>query len=87
MFSVYIIESQLDGTFYIGYSKNIEKRLEGHNRGQSKFTKSKGPWKLVYSESFENKADALRRERFLKRQKNRGFYLSLIQNWSGSSVG
>ena len=84
---VYILESQKDGSYYIGYTSDVNKRLNDHNSGKSRYTSRKTPWKLVYHEEFEAKSEAIRRERFLKNQKNRDFYMSLIKNWSGSSVG
>ena len=77
-YSVYIIQSEVDGSFYIGYSKDPEKRLLKHNSAKTGFTARKKPWKLVYTESFNTKAEAIKREKFLKRQKNREFYQKLI---------
>ncbi len=79
-YTVYIIQSLKDHSFYIGYSANIEERILKHNAGNSRYTSKKIPWKLVYTEEFTSKSDALKRERFLKKQKNRNFYLKLIQN-------
>jgi putative endonuclease len=87
MFFVYILESDVDGTYYIGQTNNLEKRLDYHNQGLSKYTSRKVPWKIVYFEEFETRKEAIVRERFLKKQRNRNFYQSLINNWSGSSVG
>ena len=75
---VYILISEIDDSFYIGYSQNPENRLVDHNSGRSRYTKWKIPWKLVYTESFKSKTEALIRERFLKKQKNREFYQKLI---------
>ncbi|MCK4406501.1 MAG: GIY-YIG nuclease family protein [Bacteroidales bacterium] len=77
---VYIIQSLVDDSFYIGYTSNIELRLKKHNNGHSRYTSKKLPWKLVYTESFDNKSDAIKRERFLKKQKNTEFYNRLIGN-------
>jgi len=77
---IYILESEVDGSFYIGYSSNHEKRLIDHNNGRSRFTSRKIPWKLVYTEVHPTKGEALKRERFLKRQRNRSFYKRLIEN-------
>jgi putative endonuclease len=46
---VYILQSEVDGDYYKGVTQNIEKRLLEHNTGESKFTSTKTPWKLVYS--------------------------------------
>jgi putative endonuclease len=79
MYYVYIIQSQLDNSFYIGFSTNVEARLKEHNFGKTNYTSKKRPWRLVYTEEFKNKTDALKRELFLKRQKNKEFYQSLIK--------
>jgi putative endonuclease len=76
---VYILESQFDGTFYIGYTSDLEKRLSQHNSGKTKYTSRKIPWKVVYREEITTKSEALKRERFLKKQRNRDFYLNLIR--------
>ncbi len=76
---VYILRSEIVDRFYIGYTSNIGRRLEEHNSNQSKYTKNKGTWKLVYTEFFSSKSDAIKRERFLKAQRNREFYLRLIR--------
>ncbi len=75
---VYIIQSQKDNSFYIGYTSNIEKRLYEHNHGSTRYTSGLRPWKLVYKEEFLTKTEALKREKFLKKQRNRKFYETLI---------
>ncbi|MBT8261321.1 MAG: GIY-YIG nuclease family protein [Bacteroidia bacterium] len=79
MFFVYIIESQKDGSYYIGQTSDIEKRLMSHNSGQTRSTKGKIPWNVVYTEEYSNRKDAIVRERFLKKQRNREFYKRLIK--------
>ncbi len=70
---VYILESLVDGTYYIGYSENPIVRLQDHNGGRARYTSRKRPWKMVYTEQYSTKVEAIRRERFLKKQRNRGF--------------
>lgn len=55
-----------DGKFYIGYTQNMKKRLEGHNEGRVESTKYRRPFKLLYYEASFNKDDALKREKYLK---------------------
>jgi putative endonuclease len=69
-FYVYILKSQKDQSFYIGYTTDLIARVKEHNEGFTRYTKLKRPWDLVYSEEFETKKEALIRERFLKKQKN-----------------
>ena len=77
-YSVYILQSEKDESFYKGYSRDILKRLEKHKSSKTGYTSTKKPWKLVYTEVFDNKTDAIKRENFLKRQKNSEFYKKLI---------
>jgi len=79
MFYVYLIQSEVDSSFYIGYTSNLELRIKQHNKGKSIYSRRKKPWKLVYSEELENKTSALKREKFLKKQKNKDFYYQLIK--------
>ena len=64
---VYIIQSEMDASFYKGFSENPLKRLQQHNNKEAKFTSSKTPWKLVYIELLESKTAALLREKALKK--------------------
>jgi len=79
-FDVYILESQKDGSYYIGFTSDLKQRLEYHNAGKSRYTSRKLPWKVVYTESFATRSQAVKRERFLKQQRNRSFYERLIEN-------
>ncbi len=77
---VYILECS-DGTFYTGWTTNIENRINTHNAKKgAKYTKYRLPVKLVYSESFETKSDALKREAEIKKL-NRKDKIELIKSW------
>jgi putative endonuclease len=71
---VYILKSKVDGSFYIGYTSNLEKRILQHNNGESIYTSRKTPWELHYCESVSDKSEAIKREKFLKKQKNSDFF-------------
>ena len=63
----YIVECA-DGTFYTGYTDDPEKRVRIHNSGKgAKYTRSRLPVKLIYSEEFETKNEAMSREYAIKR--------------------
>lgn len=63
----YIVECK-DGTLYTGWTNNLEKRLEAHNSGKgAKYTKTRRPVKIVYTEMFETKEEAMSREFAIKR--------------------
>ncbi|MDA0195859.1 MAG: GIY-YIG nuclease family protein [Bacteroidetes bacterium] len=80
---VYLLQSQKDQTFYIGQSNDPISRLAKHNAAQTGYTSRKQPWEIVYLEEFRSRAEAIKRERFFKKQKNTNFYLKLIHNWPG----
>ncbi|MBN1986740.1 MAG: GIY-YIG nuclease family protein [Prolixibacteraceae bacterium] len=67
-FTVYIIQSEKDDSFYIGFTSNIEQRLSYHNSGKSRYTSRKMPWRLVYTEEFSTRSEAVKRERFFKKK-------------------
>ena len=67
MYYVYILESLIDGDFYKGYTSDYIKRVEQHNNGESDFTKTKMPWRLVFLQAFETKKEALIQEKKLKK--------------------
>ena len=73
-YQVYVIQNA-EGRFYIGLSEDVHHRLNQHNNGESKWTKGKGPWELVWTGEEMNLSDATRLERHLKCQKGGlGFY-------------
>ena len=68
-FYVYlIISKKLDRyTSYVGYTKNVKKRLELHNKSKgAKFTRGQN-WMLAYTKSYKNKSIAMREEYKLKK--------------------
>lgn len=78
-FYVYIIQSQYDRTYYIGSTQNVDNRLKRHNQGRSKYTKSKRPWKIVYSEEHPDKSTAVKREGEIKHRKSKDFIEDLVR--------
>ncbi|MCI6431256.1 MAG: GIY-YIG nuclease family protein [Oliverpabstia sp.] len=59
-----------DGTYYTGWTNDIEKRVKTHNEGKgAKYTKTRRPVTLVYYESFQTKEEAMRREWEIKQMK------------------
>ncbi|MBO2536717.1 MULTISPECIES: GIY-YIG nuclease family protein [Rummeliibacillus] len=59
---MYVLECS-DGTYYTGYTNDLEKRIATHNAGKgAKYTKARRPVHCVYFETFENKHDAMSAE-------------------------
>jgi putative endonuclease len=65
------LKSKINERFYIGTTANLDDRIKRHNEGRSKSTKSGRPWEIVYTKGFDNRSDALSRERQLKKWKSR----------------
>ena len=63
---VYVLQSEVNDSFYVGYTGNVKRRLEEHNFGLNQSTKSKQPWRLIFFEAYLSKKDAERREKYLK---------------------
>ena len=65
-YCVYVLISEKDNSWYIGYTSDIEKRLSYHNSGKTITTNRKKPWNLLYYEVSFDKEDAIAREKYLK---------------------
>ena len=80
MYQTYIIYSSTKDRYYIGSTgRGVETRVERHNDGWTRSTKSGVPWKLKYVRSFETKTEALRWEKHIKGQKSRDYIDELIR--------
>jgi putative endonuclease len=75
---VYILQSLRDNRFYIGFTTNVENRLNYHNAGKQRSTKSRIPFKLIYTEEFDNKKSALKREKQIKSYKGGEAFKKMI---------
>ncbi len=76
---VYILQSEWDGSYYIGHTNNLEERVSRHNQGRSQYTKAKIPWKLIYHEVLNSKSEAMRREHEMKRKRSREYIGQLVR--------
>jgi putative endonuclease len=81
VFYVYVLRSNVDGGFYIGYSADLKRRLAEHKRGASFATSYRRPWKLIYYEAYLDRRDAEGRERYLKSGSGRRFLERQLKNY------
>ena len=68
---VYVLKSKNKSKFttYVGYTNNLKKRINLHNNGKgAKFTRGRS-WKIVYSEKFLTKKEAMSREYYIKKDR------------------
>ena len=85
MFFAYVLQSTVAARRYVGSATDVVQREGQHNAGLCKSTKPWRPWRLVHQEAFESRAEAMRRERYLKTGKGRE-ELDRILRVNGSSV-
>ena len=80
---VYILLSEKDGNLYIGQTGNLAKRLAAHTEGHVTSTMNRRPLKLVYSEEFSSRSEAILKEREIKSISSRDFKRRLRNNSVG----
>ena len=66
MYYVYILMSLKDNKWYTGYTDNLKRRFEEHNKGLNYSTTKRRPFKLIYYEACLDEDDAKAREEYLK---------------------
>ena len=78
-FTVYILHSNAINKYYIGFTgDDLQERLRKHNSNHKGFTGCKADWVVVHTEIFTTKADALKREKEIKKWKSSKMIRQLI---------
>jgi putative endonuclease len=86
MYFVYILCSITSGKSYVGFTNNVERRLQEHNYTESSgFTLRYRPWTLIRTEEYSTKLEAMAREKFLKTGKGRDEIKNYIAQYLNSS--
>ena len=80
MYIMYVLKSLKDGKMYIGHTANIKKRFNEHQKGKVRSTKSRRPFKLIYTEEYSTKSEAFKREMFLKTGQGRKFLQTKLKD-------
>ncbi len=62
----YVLQSERDGNFYTGYTKNLKLRFEQHKEGLVESTRDRRPLRLLYYEACLDQNDATKREKYFK---------------------
>ncbi|MBU1149068.1 GIY-YIG nuclease family protein [Patescibacteria group bacterium] len=81
MYYVYIIQSKKNKKVYIGFTRNLKRRIKEHNDGFTYSTKPNIPFRLIYCELFLNKEDALEREKYYQSGWGRRFIQKNLKNY------
>ena len=86
-YTVYILQSENDNSFYIGYTSNLTQRIEYHNSGKSRYTSKKMPWKNIYTKNDENKGlQSFDSKSFINRSFKTFYFRSLFKTTSSPSA-
>ena len=81
MFYTYVLQSERDGHFYTGFSKNLKLRFDQHKKGQVESTKDRLPLKLIYYEACLKQEDATRRESYFKTYNGKRFLHKRLKSY------
>ena len=76
---VYILKSKKDNKHYIGSTSDVNARIQYHNQGKQRSTKSRIPFELIYTEEYSTKTEAERREKEIKSYKGGNSFKKLIE--------
>ena len=81
MYYVYVLLSQQDNLFYIGYSTDLAERVKRHKAGRVPATKFRLPVVLIFYEAYIDKSDAWRREKYFKTTKGKAVLKSMLKSY------
>ncbi len=81
MYYVYVLRSEADSNFYVGYSSDLKNRIQQHEKGLVSSTKNRRPLVLVYYEACLNQQDAIHREKYLKTSWGKRYIKTRIANY------
>ena len=80
-FYTYVLRSEKDLNYYVGFSKDVKLRFEQHKNGLVKSTQNRRPMKLIYYEACLSQKDALHREKYLKTHYGRMFLKNRLKSY------
>jgi len=81
MFYTYVLQSEIDMKFYVGFTKDLKQRFDKHQKGLVDSTKDRRPLKLVYYEACLNQSDATKREKYFKTYQGRMFIKRRLESY------
>ena len=81
MYYTYVLQSETDGNFYAGFTKDLKLRFEQHCKGQVESTRARRPLHLIYYEACLKQEDAIRRERYFKTYNGKRFLHKRLKSY------
>jgi len=82
----YVLKSEKDLKYYVGYSKDVKLRFEQHKKGLVDSTKDRRPLNLIYFEACLTQEDAIHREKYLKTHYGRMFLKNRLKSYLSSEM-
>jgi putative endonuclease len=79
MYYVYLLRSAECGRCYVGWTRDLKRRLSEHHRGKNATTKRWAKVRLIFYEAFHSETDSRRRERYLKTSKGRSAIRQMLR--------
>ena len=80
---VYVLRSVSSGRYYVGSTRDVQRRLQDHNRSKNKSVRGRGPFEIVFVEEYVSRLDAHRRELQIKRFKGGDAFRQLVSEAKG----
>ena len=81
MFYTYVLQSDIDKNFYVGYTNNLKLRFKQHEMGKVESTRERRPLKLIYYEACMHQSDATKREKYFKTYNGRRFLYKRLKSY------
>jgi len=78
---VYVLRSLSYDFIYIGFTTDLKRRFKEHNNKEELSTKHYAPFELIHYEAYQNKADAHRREEYLKTNRGRTTLMTMLKEY------
>lgn len=84
MFIVYVLKSCNYKKSYTGFTSDIVERYKEHNSEHVGYTNKYRPWYIIHMEKYENREDAIKREKYLKTLTGRKFLRKIFKDFENS---
>ena len=81
MYYTYVLLSEKDGKFYVGFTRDLKLRFEEHKKGRVESTKDRRPLKIIYYEACLKQEDATKREKYLKTYHGKAFLRKRLKSY------
>ena len=81
MYYTYVLQSEKDSKFYMGFTKDLKQRFNEHEKGLVESTKNRRPLNLIYYEACLSQKDATKREKYFKTYHGRMFVKRRLESY------